>query len=56
MVRCIYGMENWILWFCSNCCRNCPLAVGAALSSRIKKNNTVSIAYLGDGAMEEGGA
>ena len=31
-----------------------PLAVGAAFASKIKKNNTVSIAYLGDGAMEEG--
>lgn len=30
------------------------LAVGAAMSARLKKNNSVSVAYLGDGACEEG--
>ena len=31
-----------------------PLAVGAAMSSKLKKDNSVSISYLGDGAVEEG--
>ena len=31
-----------------------PLAVGAALSSKLQKTNAVAIAYLGDGACEEG--
>ena len=31
-----------------------PLAVGAGLASKFKKNNSISVSYLGDGAMEEG--
>ena len=31
-----------------------PLAVGAALSSKLKSDNSVSVVYLGDGAIEEG--
>jgi pyruvate dehydrogenase E1 component alpha subunit len=31
-----------------------PLAVGAALASRLKKSTNIAIAYLGDGACEEG--
>ena len=31
-----------------------PLAVGAALASKLQKDNTISVAYLGDGAVEEG--
>ncbi len=31
-----------------------PLAVGAALASKLQENETVAISYLGDGAMEEG--
>ncbi len=31
-----------------------PLAVGSALASKLKKEKNVSIAYLGDGAIEEG--
>ncbi len=31
-----------------------PLAVGAAISSKMNKDNTISVAYLGDGAAEEG--
>ena len=31
-----------------------PLAVGTALSSKLRSENDVSIAYLGDGAIEEG--
>jgi TPP-dependent pyruvate/acetoin dehydrogenase alpha subunit len=33
---------------------NIPLAVGSALSSRIDGKNTVSIAFVGDGSLEEG--
>ena len=31
-----------------------PLAVGAALASKLRKDKSVAIAYLGDGAIEEG--
>lgn len=31
-----------------------PLALGCALSSKLKKDNCIAIAYLGDGAIEEG--
>ena len=31
-----------------------PLAVGAGLAAKLQKSNDVAIAYLGDGAMEEG--
>lgn len=31
-----------------------PIAVGAALKSKIKKDNTISVAFFGDGACEEG--
>lgn len=31
-----------------------PLAVGAALASKIRKESRVSVAFFGDGAMEEG--
>ena len=31
-----------------------PLAVGSALASKLKGNKSVSISYLGDGAIEEG--
>lgn len=31
-----------------------PLAVGAALAAQMDKNGDVAVAYLGDGAMEEG--
>lgn len=31
-----------------------PLAVGAALAAKLKKTTDVSVAYLGDGAVEEG--
>jgi len=31
-----------------------PLAVGAAMSARLSKSNDVAVAYLGDGACEEG--
>ena len=33
---------------------NIPLAVGSALSSRIDGENTVSVAFVGDGSLEEG--
>lgn len=31
-----------------------PLAVGAALAGKMQKNESVAVAYIGDGAMEEG--
>ena len=31
-----------------------PLAVGAALASKLKKDGSVAVVYLGDGAVEEG--
>ena len=31
-----------------------PIAVGAGLSAKIQKTNSVAVCYLGDGAMEEG--
>ena len=31
-----------------------PLAVGAGFTSKMMKNNSVSVAYFGDGAIEEG--
>ena len=31
-----------------------PLAVGAAMASRLKNDRSISVAYLGDGACEEG--
>ena len=31
-----------------------PIAVGSAFAQRYKKNNSISISYLGDGASEEG--
>ena len=31
-----------------------PIAVGAALSSKFQANHSISVAYLGDGAIEEG--
>lgn len=31
-----------------------PLAVGAALASKLQNNGTVAVSYLGDGAIEEG--
>lgn len=31
-----------------------PLAVGAAMSSKFKKNRQISVSYFGDGAIEEG--
>ena len=31
-----------------------PMAVGTALSSRLRKDNRVSVAFFGDGAVEEG--
>ncbi|OVE79829.1 dehydrogenase, partial [bacterium I07] len=33
-----------------------PIAVGCALASKMRGNNTVSVTYFGDGAMEEGGS
>jgi acetoin:2,6-dichlorophenolindophenol oxidoreductase subunit alpha len=32
-----------------------PLAVGAALASKLRRERTVSVSFFGDGAMEEGG-
>ena len=46
--------KAWILWLCSNYGGTVPLAVGAALASKLQKDNTISVAYLGDGAVEEG--
>jgi pyruvate dehydrogenase E1 component alpha subunit len=31
-----------------------PLAVGAALAAKLRRNDTVSVAFFGDGALEEG--
>ena len=31
-----------------------PLAVGAGLASKLRKDNSIGVAYFGDGAMEEG--
>src|SRR5204862_2406302 len=32
-----------------------PLAVGAALASKLRRDGAVSVSFFGDGAMEEGG-
>ncbi|GIS93052.1 MAG: hypothetical protein CM1200mP22_02890 [Dehalococcoidia bacterium] len=33
-----------------------PLAVGAALTAKVKKNGKVAVAFFGDGASSQGGA
>ena len=33
-----------------------PLAVGAALASKLRSDGKVSVSFFGDGAMEEGDA
>ena len=34
---------------------NAPIAVGAALRQRVEDNNAVSVAFIGDGASNQGG-
>jgi len=46
--------EVGILGSCSIVAGNIPLAVGAALASSIRGNDSVAVAFFGDGATEEG--
>lgn len=50
----LIDLENGFYGSTPIVCGTTPIAVGAAMASKLKKSDQVTVSYLGDGAVEEG--